>query len=705
MHVERMMGWLRATLLCALLWPGIVLAQVQASLVSADRSVQPGQSLQLALRLQHDPHWHSFWKNAGTGLPTKLMWSLPDGWSADAFEWPTPILVRDREGNITGHGYEGLVYLPVKLTVPATLKPGQDVELKAQARWLMCETVCIPGKADVSLRLPVKAAPSRPDEAVRAAMAAMPMPAADDGWQLAATHDKDGFALRVAAPADIAEPHFFPLDAFVAYKIPQTIGNRGAHALLRLPLDKEETVPADARLRGVLAYNDNQGRYHGVTIDLPFVSAEKAAALVANSDLETTSPGTPGAAASAARLSPLVLVFALLGGLVLNLMPCVFPVLGLKVLGFMGQAGNDRRKVVVHALSFAAGVLLSFWALAAALAMLRAGGQQLGWGFQLQSAPFVFALALVMLVFAMNLGGVFEVGIGATGIGSKLHSRTGTIGSFFSGVLATVVATPCSAPFLAPALGAALALPTAQSFLVFTVIALGLSMPYLLLSVFPKLLSYLPRPGAWMETFKQLMAFPLYATVAYLVWVLAGQLHEAALLNALFALIFAAFGLWLYGRCTRPGMTGARPRAGVIAGLAALVLAVVLGWPRAPAASEMQWEAWSPERVEALQREGRPIYVDFTARWCATCQVNKRAVFSSARVREYFRDRQVAALKADWTNADPRITAELQKWNRSAVPFNLAYPGRGQQATALPEVLTPEIVLAAFNSASPRGHD
>lgn len=694
---------LSALVLLGVLLPGSVLAQVQAELVTAQRSVQPGQPLQLALRMQHDPHWHSFWKNAGTGLPTKLMWELPPGWTAEAIQWPTPILVRDREGNITGHGYEGLSYLPVRLIAPADLKPGSTVELKAQARWLMCETVCIPGKAAVSLSVPVSADQPQPAADVQAALAALPMPSPSEGWQLAATREQGDLTLRVAAPADIAELHFFPADEFVSYKVPQTIGNRGARALLKLPLDPAEIVPADAALRGVLAYTDAQGVYRGVSIELPFVAEAEATALVSTADLGAASAS--GAGNDGAQLSLLVLLFAVLGGLILNLMPCVFPVLGLKVVGFIEQAGNDRRKVSLHALSFTAGVLLSFWALAGMLAVLRESGQQLGWGFQLQSAPFVFMLALVMLAFAMNLSGVFEVGMRATSVGSGLQSRSGVAGSFFSGMLATVVATPCSAPFLAPALGAALALPTAQSFLVFTAIALGLALPYLLLSVFPSLVKLLPRPGAWMETFKQLMAFPLYATVGYLLWVLAGQLHEAALLNALLALSLLGFGLWLYGRGTRPGARGSRAKLSVVAGVLVLAAAVLFGWPRAPAPEALQWEVWSSERVQQLQAEGRPIYVDFTARWCATCQVNKKVVFAAARVNDYFRDNEVVALKADWTNADPLITAELERWNRSAVPFNLAYPAGGGAPRELPEVLTPEIVLSALENATPPGRD
>jgi thiol:disulfide interchange protein DsbD len=274
--------------------------------------------------------------------------------------------------------------------------------------------------------------------------------------------------------------------------------------------------------------------------------------------------------------------------------------------------------------------------------------------------------------------------------------KSGYTGSFFTGVLATVVATPCSAPFLAPALGAALALPVAESFAIFTAIALGLSAPYLLLSVFPQAIRVLPRPGAWMETFKQFMAFPLYATVAALVWVLAGQVSEGGMLTALLGLVVVALGAWIYGRWNAPGASAGRARFGLVAGALAMALGIWAGWPRAAAPDDIVWEPWSAETVARLRAEGRPIYVDFTARWCATCQTNKKLVFASDDVRAYFAKNKVATLKADWTNQDPAITAELAKWNRSAVPFNLVYlPGQPEPAV-LPELLTPSIVLDAM---------
>jgi thiol:disulfide interchange protein DsbD len=334
--------------------------------------------------------------------------------------------------------------------------------------------------------------------------------------------------------------------------------------------------------------------------------------------------------------------------------------------------------------------------LAGVLALLRQGGAQLGWGFQLQSPAFVFALAALMLIFALNMSGVFEFGLSATGVGSNLQSKSGLAGSFFTGVLATVVATPCSAPFLAPALGAALALSVGESFLIFTAIALGLATPYLLLSIFPQAVRVLPRPGAWMETFKQFMAFPLYATVGYLLWVLAGQTTDSGLLMAVFGLVLVAMGIWFYGRWNAPGASPRRARFGLIAGVAVLALGGWTGWPQPAAANEIVWEKWSPETVAQLRASGRIVYVDFTARWCATCQANKKLVFHSDEVLNYFRDQNIATLRGDWTNKDPQITNELAKYDRSAVPFNVIWiPGK-EDPKILPELLTPGLVLDAL---------
>jgi thiol:disulfide interchange protein DsbD len=397
--------------------------------------------------------------------------------------------------------------------------------------------------------------------------------------------------------------------------------------------------------------------------------------------------------------------------LILNLMPCVFPVLGIKILGFVNQSGSDKGKVVKHGLVFTLGVLLSFWALAGLLLVLRSGGAQLGWGFQLQSPAFVFGMAVFMLIFALNMSGLFEVGLAATGAGANLQMKEGYAGSFFTGALATLVATPCSAPFLAPALGAALTLSPFESLLVFTAIGVGLSAPYLLLSIFPQAIKMLPRPGAWMETFKQFMAFPLYATVGWLLWVLAAQTSgdDYGLLMIAFGFVLVAMAAWAYGRFGQAHGKPARQMAGRLSALALLVAGLWTGWPKdvqaapAPGATagyQVTWEKWSPAAISAAQAAGKFVYVDFTARWCATCQTNKATVFHSDDVLAEFGKKGVVLLRGDWTNKDPAITAELARWNRSAVPFNLIYAPNKPDPVILPELLTPGKVLDALAAAA-----
>ena len=689
------------------LLPAAAPSHVQASLVAADATVQPGHPLTVALRFVHDPHWHTYWLNPGTGLPTKLDWKLPPGWSAGDIQWPAPHVITDRTGTITGNGYDGELLLPATLTPPADLAPGVNVTLHASAEWLMCAEVCVPGNADVSLTLPVAAAAPQPDavwgEKIRATVTGLPR--ADAAWKISAARAAKTIILLVTPATSGAtapgELHFFSDDNLVAYELPQEVkpDGRGGFALT-LPVSPDG--PPDAKkLLGVLTSESGWlagGALRGLRVEADFSSISAAAGSPLASH---SSPLAPPPAASG-LLGTLLL--ALVGGVILNLMPCVFPVLGIKILGFVNQAGHDRRKVAAHGLVFALGVLLSFWTLAAVLAVLRAGGDKIGWGFQLQSPAFVFALAALMLVFAMNMSGVFDFGLSATGVGANLQMKSGFAGSFFTGVLATVVATPCSAPFLAPALGAALALSTIESFAIFTAIAVGLATPYLLLSIFPGAVKVLPRPGAWMETFKQFMAFPLYATVGYLVWVLAGQTTDEGLQNVLFGLTLIALGVWIYGRWNAPGASAGRVRFGV-AGLVVVAAAGLwLGWPHSAAARsagsatapEVVWEPWSPEAVAQLRAEDRIVYVDFTARWCATCQANKKLVFHSDEVLKYFTDKKIATLRGDWTNQDARITAELAAYHRSAVPFNLIWlPGKAEPVL-LPELLTPGAVLAAL---------
>ncbi|AOS44460.1 Thiol:disulfide interchange protein DsbD precursor [Lacunisphaera limnophila] len=715
--------------------PGLIMAApgavkkgaVTAELVAREASIQPGRPFTVALKLTHDPHWHTYWINPGTGYPTSLHWKLPPGFTAGPIVWPTPHVVKDAKGIVTGHGYENEILLFVEISTDKTLVAGSTVTLRATADWLMCKEVCMPGDAALELALPVTAETPRDDSA--AAMlfdrAAPTLPQPLTGWTATARRTGDTFTVRLTPDAGTthrpAGLHLFDTAGLIDYAAPQVITEDQGSLVLTLAAAKEGD-PAAPRLAGVLSSTNGwPGRPDtpGAAFDLPLGAATTPndQALTPGSEATTDAgPSTqqpttnnqqlPASAAPPAPAGLLAtLAFALLGGLVLNLMPCVFPVLGIKVLGFVNQSGSDRTKVITHGLVFSLGVLVSFWALAGLLLALRAGGSQLGWGFQLQSPAFVFGMAAFLLIFALNLSGLFEVGLSATAVGGKLQMQQGYGGSFFTGVLATLVATPCSAPFLAPALGAALALPAFSSLLVFTAIAIGLAAPYLLLSIFPAAVKLLPRPGAWMETFKQLMAFPLYATVGWLLWVLAAQTkdNDNALLLIVLGFVLIAMAAWVYGRFVKP--------AGRVAAAALLVGGLWLGWPvaaePAPAGASgyvVKWEPWSPAALEAARAAGRTVYVDFTARWCATCQTNKATVFSSGDVLADLAQRNVLLLRADWTSKDPAITAELARWNRSAVPFNLIYaPGR-PEPLILPELLTPGIVRDALASVSRPGN-
>lgn len=386
-----------------------------------------------------------------------------------------------------------------------------------------------------------------------------------------------------------------------------------------------------------------------------------------------------------------ILGFALLGGLILNLMPCVFPVIGIKIMGFVNQAGQDRKHIILHGLVFSAGVVASFWLLAVVFLALREAGESVGWGFQMQNPHVVVALCFVFLLLALNMIGAFEIGTSVMGAGSSLAAKQGMSGTFFSGVLASVAATPCAAPFLGTALGATLDLPPILAFLVFTAIAVGLALPYLLLSAFPAAIRLLPRPGAWMESLKQGLAFLLFGTVAFLVWILAGQLPEGRLLDVLFALICVATAAWIYGRWSQRRSGRARI-LGTLAAVAFMIAALTLAYRP----YHEFWQPWSPERVAELRAEDKPVYVDFTARWCATCQLNKERVFTSEKVIQTFREKGIVALKADWTNHDDRITQALKALGKSAVPVNLIYYPGETEPYLLPELLDAETVLEAL---------
>ncbi|HUF60457.1 MAG TPA: protein-disulfide reductase DsbD domain-containing protein [Verrucomicrobiales bacterium] len=661
--------------------------KVKGELVSAVRSLQPGKPFMVALRMQHEEGWHTYWRNpGGPQLAPSIDWELPEGYRAGEIEWPTPH--RGQLQGMMAYYYDGVNYLPVEITPPGNAAPGEDVVLKAKAQWQYCdEYSCMLGGADLELTLGVAGVEELNPEAAKTLeeFRKEHLPAPLKGWGVTAAVSGDAIELALTpegdeANSDVSDVYFYSELTVAAADESQELLRKDGGFALRLARNPDFEGDLPPSLPGVLTAGNGWlqgGAPTAMRVNPPLTKGGTVTA--------TPLPGTGEFLG--------ILGLALLGGLILNLMPCVFPVIGIKVMGFVQQAGHERRKVTLHGLVFASGVVISFWILSAMLFILRLQGEKIGWGFQLQDPWFVYVLLLVLLIFALNMAGVFEVGASVMGLGSGLASRSGLAGTFFSGVLATVLATPCSAPFLATALGAVLTLPAALFFLVFTTIAVGLALPYLALSVFPGLVQKLPRPGPWMESFKQGMSFLLFATAAYLLWVYVGLLEDednklAFPASTILGLVIVGAATWVYGRWCPP----ARSRGSRATGAAAALVLLVLGiWMGRPHQESLHWEEWSPGLVAELRAEGRPVYVDFTARWCVTCQTNKGAY--RKRVQEEFQRKGVVLLKADYTGYDPAITEAIHAFERDAVPVNVLYVPGKEEPLLLPPLLSPGVVL------------
>ncbi|MFY7973862.1 MAG: protein-disulfide reductase DsbD family protein [Rubrivivax sp.] len=685
----------------------VVTPQVRAELVAhAPQGVQPGQPLWLGLKIEHQPHWHTYWKNPGdSGLPTTLAWTLPAGFAAGEIGWPTP--KRLPLGPLTNFGFEGTLLLPVAVTVPAGFD-GNELKVRLRADWLVCKDVCIPEGGDFALTVPARASTvtAASDFDGVASLAPLKLEAA----RATAAVEGDVLVVRVnGLPAGWQGRAlaFFP-------ETPGVIQNAaepeqrwdGGDWSARVPLDIQRTesptaMPAVLAAPGVSAAPIGVALQVAVTTPWPATTPAAAPApALGNAEVQPA-----GSAGSGGVGLGLALLLALAGGALLNLMPCVFPVLALKVLGF-AHHGGDRRRLLVGGLAYTAGVVLSFVALAALLLALRAGGEQLGWGFQLQQPAVVALLAALFTLIALNLAGVFEIGSVLPSSVETARARNPVLDSVLTGVLAVAVASPCTAPFMGASLGLAVTLPAAQALLVFAALGLGMALPYLVICAWPGLARRLPRPGAWMAHFKTLMAFPMLATVVWLVWVLgvqAGIDAAAALLAVLLALSFVA---WALGS---PSLgTWARRAFGAVS---LLLLAVALTWAtpswrqeavaanaadRGTVPGTDRWQPWSPDRVQQALAAGQPVFVDFTAAWCVTCQFNKRSTLADASVLAAMDGKRVLLLRADWTRRDAVIAAELSRLGRSGVPVYALYVPGQASPQLLPEILSVEGVRAAL---------
>jgi thiol:disulfide interchange protein DsbD len=674
--------------------------RVTATLLSSRDVVQPGERFQVALVQKIAPGWHTYWQNPGdSGEPTKIDWALPAGFAAGAIQWPAPKALPVEP--LVNFGFEGTVLLPVEMAVPTDAKPGEVVSLKANATWLVCEKICIPEEGTFTLDLPV-AAGSVIDQAaqarIEAARAALPQPA-----QFSAKLSAAGERLALALPglgAGASELRFFPLsDTLIDHAAAQTSAPAGDGVSLQLARSSAFKLES-GEVGGVLTFKEN-GRPRALTL-----TAQAEPALIGKT-------ASVGAAPAVPRLSIpnegadltlwAALAFAFAGGLILNLMPCVLPVLFIKALGFAQLARASRDEVREQGVLFLAGVVATFLVLAGLVVGLGALGASVGWGFQLQSPPLVIALAVIMTLIGLNLLGAFEVGTSVAGVGHDLASRGGRLGAFMTGALAVVVATPCTAPFMGAAIGYALTQPVVTGLAVFMALALGFAAPVVALSFAPGLLRLLPKPGRWMVILKQAFAFPMFATAIWLIWVAAIQAGPMGVLSALVAVLAAGFVVWLVG-VTRGG-TGTRLAGSAMAALVALATGWFVVQSAVPSATTEaragDVQAWTPERVAILQSEGKPVFVNFTAAWCITCLANERVALSRQEVKDSFAELKVTYLKADWTNRNPQIALALAEQGRAGVPLYLFYPGRKDgEPEILPQLLTPDMVVQAARRAA-----
>ncbi|HUP55916.1 MAG TPA: thioredoxin family protein [Bdellovibrionota bacterium] len=654
---------------------------VDAALVSESTSVEPGKPVWVALHLRHRGGWHTYWRNPGeSGLVTTIKWELPEGYQASAFDWPAP--ERIEVPPVVSFGYGGEILLLSRVDVPSSASG--TAKLGGTVKWLECREICIPGRGQVSLELPVKSGPPAPDTkwAPRFAKARLLVPARVPDWKveprLSSTHAT--LTVRGSTPPKLAGAEFYPFEKDVlSVEKPKVTVIEGGFTL-EMPR-QTNGIQSPESLSGVLTFRDPAGGRQAVELHAP---------------LRAPAP-------TLAEIGRMVL-FALMGGLILNLMPCVFPLISIKVLGLVEQSRQDHSKIRTHWLVFSLGTLLSFWALAAILIAFKATGEKLGWGFQLQSPVFLSFLIALFYLLSLNLLGFFEIGIGLTSFGSRFLARGGYAGSFFSGVLTTIVATPCSAPFMGAAIGFALSQNAGIALLVFTSLGLGLLSPYLVLAAFPRLVRFLPRPGKWMENFKQLLAFPLLATVIWLSWTLGLAAGPNAVAVAWLALLSFSFGIWGLVRlkaAARPvGLVGFLAGAALIAVIGSSSFPIVqAGGQRATAAADdgIPWQPYSRASLAELRKAGKPVFLDFTAAWCITCQVNERVVFSSSEIRDRFKRSGIVPMKADWTNRDPEIADALAEFGRSGIPLYVVY-GKGEPKI-LPELITPGIVLSELDKA------
>jgi thiol:disulfide interchange protein len=664
---------------------------VQVNLLTEEHSILPGKKFWVGIDVKLEEGWDTYWINPGdSGFPINVKWNLPEGFQVSSLQWPYPEKFTSQ--SLVGFGYTHSFLLLAEVTPSEQLPLDKDIKISADVSWLACKEQCIPGNAHLDIDLPVKGSAPEKDNTVAAqflkARQQLPQLLSEKEGTLSFAAKKEELVLNfipsLNAHTEIVEAFFVP-EA-------QEMIDHGAPQLL-----KKENKGYFLNVKRANPAKDLPEHVKGVLLISEKGSEIKRAIQVDSMIAPTT------ATSSDSPLSfEIALVCAFVGGLILNIMPCVLPVISLKIFSFIKMAEEKRREILKQGFLFTAGVLVSFWVLSALLLALRASGESIGWGFQLQEPMFVSILIFVLFLLGLSLFGLFELGTSMIGVGDKLSSKGSFFkSSFMGGVLATLVATPCTGPLLGPALGLAMALPPFSSMLIFTAMGLGMASPYLLISAFPKLIRFLPKPGNWMVVFKQLMGFMMMATCAWLIWVFVGETSHMTLLTLLIALIIFALSAWIFGKWA----SFAKPKkTRFIATLVALLLIVFSGGAtlssiknhKAEAAviahQTKGWEPFSTEKVEALRKEGKAVFVDFTAKWCLICQANK-VTLHSADIQNAFETSNVVTMEADWTKKDALIADELHKLGRSGVPVYVLYPADlSKKPYILPQTLTKTIV-------------
>jgi thiol:disulfide interchange protein DsbD len=672
---------------------------VRAELISEVSEVKAGEPFWVALRQTIRPHWHTYWKNPGdSGLPTEISWILPAGVKADPIVWPTPTLI-DVSG-VTNYGFQDDVLLLVKITPPADLA-GNTLALAVNANWLVCDDVCIPEDGKFTLTLPVGPTAKPAKSATRAlfdqARRVVPM---ESPWPARFGVAKSGdptliVEARGLKPDTIRDVYFFPAEWGAVASMAKQAASVTSEGI-RIPLKKGDGPGTKGggpppQLGGTLVLTEKTGDGEH----------RQAFNVIAKLDPAFVPTGMTLAAAGGDELSFVeALLFALLGGLILNLMPCVFPVLAMKAAAFARLAGHEKSAMRRDGIAYTAGVLVSFAAMAAVVVAVRASVGEVSWGFQFQSPIFSLLVAYLFFVVGLNLSGLFDVGGGFAGVGQSLTARSGTTGAFFTGVLAVVVATPCTAPFMAAALGFALSQPAPQTVAVLLAMGVGLALPYLALAMTPALQRLMPRPGAWMDRLRQFLAFPMYASAVWMIWVLTQQTGPDGVIYALGGMILIAFAIWLL-RLGPATSLGSWLRRGLAAAAVLLAFAAALKLEDGPATAASAsggpsagvnfdgWDHYSRARMMEAAAAGKPVFVDFTAAWCITCLVKERVAFEETGT---------VKLKGDWTNRDPEITSLLKELGRAGVPLYLYWAPGADRPKILPQVLTEASIVSELTS-------